>query len=226
MVAQLPDAPASPILNQSEARALTDQVKEDAAALWDKLLRLYEGDAHTALGYSSWGKYYAAEFGQSENYGYRLLKSARVMRELPVGNHPPTEAVARELVPVLRENPDAVREAWSAATQKHGPTPTASQVREVVSGEVLPMIDGPDTAEYQEHARKVIGDAVLLPPEASPQYRAVREELQDLRAELTRAGELGQFVHGIPVAARADFDAALASTIKSLQLLQRLRRQA
>ena len=34
----------------TEARSLTDEVKRDAQALWEKLLALYEGGAHAALG--------------------------------------------------------------------------------------------------------------------------------------------------------------------------------
>ena len=120
-------------LMASEARALTDEVKAEAAALWEKLLHLYEGGAHTVLGYSSWGAYYEAEFDGSGNYGYRLLKSAQVMEQLPNGNsRPATEAVARELVPLLRDDPDRVEEVWSNVVELHGPKPTAAQVRELV----------------------------------------------------------------------------------------------
>jgi hypothetical protein len=37
-------------LGPSEARRLTDQVKRDVQELWTKLVRLYEGEAHTASG--------------------------------------------------------------------------------------------------------------------------------------------------------------------------------
>ncbi len=120
-------------LTQDAARVLTDEVKADAAALWAKLLELYEGKAHSALGYSSWGAYYEAEFDGTANYGYRLLKSARVMEQLPIGNsRPSTESVARELVPVLRESPAEVEEVWAEVVEEHGPAPTAVQVREHV----------------------------------------------------------------------------------------------
>lgn len=126
--------PAPSGLTADAARALTEEVKADAAALWAKLLTLYEGGAHTALGYSSWGAYYEAEFGQSANYGYRLLASARVIEQLPNGNStPPSEAVARELVPVLREQPERVAEVWSEVVEEHGPSPTAANVRSLVT---------------------------------------------------------------------------------------------
>jgi hypothetical protein len=42
------------------------------------------------------------------------------------------ERVARELVPVLRDEPEQVVEAWAEAVKEHGPEPTAAQVRETV----------------------------------------------------------------------------------------------
>jgi hypothetical protein len=49
-------------LSRIEARQLTDEVKVDAQKLWAKLLSLYEGGAHIALGYSSWADYCRQEF--------------------------------------------------------------------------------------------------------------------------------------------------------------------
>jgi hypothetical protein len=44
-------------LSAEEARRLTDKVKADMAAVWAKLLRLFEGQVHIALGYASWEAY-------------------------------------------------------------------------------------------------------------------------------------------------------------------------
>jgi hypothetical protein len=119
-------------LSLAEARDLTEEVKADAASLWAKLLTLYEGEAHIALGYSSWGDYYAEEFGESKRHGYRILEAARVVAELP-SDQLVTESVAREIAPVLKdEGPEAVEEVWGEVVQEHGPNPTAAQVRETV----------------------------------------------------------------------------------------------
>lgn len=56
--------PVPDVLSIDEARRLTDDVKADAAAMWAKLLTLYEGGAHTVLGYS-WADYCATEFDVS-----------------------------------------------------------------------------------------------------------------------------------------------------------------
>src|SRR5215204_762782 len=89
-------------LTRDDARALTEEVKRDAAVLRAKLLRLYEGRAHEALGYSSWGDYYTAEFGQTAARGYQLLDAARVSEPIQqlLNEPPPNEAQARELVPL------------------------------------------------------------------------------------------------------------------------------
>ena len=122
-------------LTPDTARALTDEVRADAAALWAKLLRLYEGGAHVALGYSSWAEYCAAEFDMGKSRAYQMLAAARVVEALPESTNverPASEGVARELVPVLRDDPDHVDEVWAGVVQEHGPQPTASQVREFV----------------------------------------------------------------------------------------------
>lgn len=125
-------------LTMDEARTLTEEVKTDAAVLWRKLLRLYEGEAHLALEYASWGEYYVAEFGGSYPHAYRLLDAGRVVAAIeaqsPIGDSVPNETVARELAPILRDQgPEAVADAWEEAVEEHGPTPTARKAREIVT---------------------------------------------------------------------------------------------
>lgn len=132
-------------LTRDEARKLTDEVKGDAAALWTKLVRLYEGKAHKALGFRSWGAYYEAEFGGSARRGYQLLNAGRVFEKLPIGTdlvqrphectivqRPSAETVLRELSPILRNAGDAVAEAWKESVEEANGQPTAKQVRDVV----------------------------------------------------------------------------------------------
>jgi phage N-6-adenine-methyltransferase len=118
-------------LSREEARSLTDEVKHDAARLWGKLVELRDGRADLALGYSSWGAYYEAEFGGSQWQGYKLLGAGRVVGQLSKGPIPPpkNEAQARELAPLL-DQPDQLQEAWSEASANG--KPTAEKVREAV----------------------------------------------------------------------------------------------
>jgi hypothetical protein len=137
------EALATRRLTAEEARDLTEEVKADAAALWRKLLRLYEGGAHLALAYASWGDYFAEEFGQSKSHGYELLDAGRVLEAVEthsaIAERPRYETVARALAPVLRnDGPEAVADAWQEAVEQHGPTPTAREVREVVAQPIVP----------------------------------------------------------------------------------------
>jgi hypothetical protein len=122
-------------LTAIDARRLTDEVKADAQRLWAKLLSLYEGQAHIALGYTSWAAYCEQEFHLRKAHGYRLLQAAQVVnqlaRESPIGESPQvtsqvpeSEAIARELVPLLR-NPQALDEAWNEAVETAGGVPTS-----------------------------------------------------------------------------------------------------
>lgn len=125
---------------RDEARALTDKVKLAASELWADLLKLYNGNAHKALGYKSWAAYCQVEFDLGRNAAWRMLNAARVMDQLPNGERsspigdtspaPKNEAVARELVPAMRNG--NVAETWADVVEQHGPEPTAKQVREVV----------------------------------------------------------------------------------------------
>lgn len=128
----------TPEMTWDEARELTDEVKADTRALWLKLERLYEGGAHTALGFKSWGAYCAVEFNLSATRAYELLDAGRVAQILArsaiAEPGPQSEGVSRELA-VLRDEPEAMRDAWTEAVEQHGPQPTAAQVREIVRPE-------------------------------------------------------------------------------------------
>lgn len=119
-------------LSPGIARILTDEVKRDAESLWRKLVELYEGGAHLALKYSSWGEYFAAEFGQSGRRGYQLLDAGRALEAVNHGSlgASPNERQARELAPLL-DQPETLKEAWAEVVELH-PAPTARDVRDVV----------------------------------------------------------------------------------------------
>ena len=125
-----------------DARALTDAIRMDAQALWMQLLRAFEGNAHGALGYTSWTSYCAAEFDLSKTRACRLLQAAQVVEvaepELPIGNSVVrNEAVAREFVQLL-DRPDELRSAHAEVVKMAPrdaagkPKVTARQVKAVV----------------------------------------------------------------------------------------------
>jgi hypothetical protein len=129
-----------PVLGPSEARRLTDEIKRDTEALWQKLVELYEGGAHTALGYSSWHAYCEAEFGMGQSRSYQLLDAGRVAHALHSTNGetaPLNERQARELAPLINDQ-DKLAELWSEVRAEHGERMTAGKVRTAVEKKLAP----------------------------------------------------------------------------------------
>lgn len=133
---------AKPRLDKSEARTLVDEVKGDVEKLWHKLLTLYEGGAHIALGYPSWGSFFEEEFGQSGRHGERLLDAGRVIRAIESSSDPwvavqkPSERQARELAPLVKEAPERAQEVWRELVEKHGDKVTATKVKQSVAARI------------------------------------------------------------------------------------------
>src|SRR3954452_357157 len=139
---QVPPEPAAPAevasapLSPEEARALTDQAREQARELWRTLLRLYEGGAHAALGYASWAEYFNAEFRDAGDrldpkHPYRLLRAARVEAEISV--HVDTEGMREAHARVLAPLDAAMREEIARRVAQEGVfgVVSAGRVREI-----------------------------------------------------------------------------------------------
>lgn len=123
-------------LDAERARALTEEVKADVHSLWAKVLALYEGSAHVALGYESWEGYWEAEFGQTGSRGRQLVRAGRVLRALesvtPDAPMPASDFVARELVPVFRTAPEDLGDVWQRVLEVSNGNPTRAIVTQVV----------------------------------------------------------------------------------------------
>ncbi len=79
--------------------------------------------------------YCRQRWGMTPQHAGRLIGAGEVVAALePNGSIPlpRSEAVARELVP-LRDNPEKLRATWERTVEKHGPDPTAKQVRAVIT---------------------------------------------------------------------------------------------
>lgn len=111
-------------LSESEARALTNQIKDSAESLWRLLLRAYEGKAWQPLGYPSFDAYAKAEFDMKRRYAYYILNQGKVIEaiELAAGVHNCaqeegeaqiihlTEFEAREIAPIIENVTTRIRE--------------------------------------------------------------------------------------------------------------------
>jgi hypothetical protein len=140
-------------LSPERARALTNEVRRDAARLWLRVLELHDGGAHFALGYTSWGAYWEAEFDQYKGRGDQLVRAGKVARALELANAPlpANELQARELFPVLYHAPTDLVDVWSRVLEGTAGKPTARYVREVVA----PYL--PERRPRQRHSTERVG---------------------------------------------------------------------
>ena len=164
------ESPEPQRLDATQARDLTDRIKESAETLWSLLLEAYEGKAWAALDYGSWREYIASEFDMDRSRSYQLIDQGKVIRALTEAGGVSTsvdipEATARRLKPHLGDAVAEVREAVEGgaepieavrtAIEKHGGLPPG-QADELAKEHRLrvPATDGSihDSVERDERA--------------------------------------------------------------------------
>ena len=158
-------------ITAAEARDLTTRINAASGELLALLKEAHDRQAWTALGYSSWREYTAAEFNMSRSYAYRLLDQAQVLAELqeavsPMGDTSASPKVeiserqARAIKPILPAVVEEIREKVAAGAD---PVTTTYAVIEAKRAEAKPSTvveistlaekagnddhDGPDLAE-------------------------------------------------------------------------------
>ena len=74
---------------RNEAQAITTQIHDTTQHLYQLVLKAYEGQAHEALGYSTWEAYVTAEFNMGKRYSLRLIDQAHIIQALTevIGAH-------------------------------------------------------------------------------------------------------------------------------------------
>ena len=186
-------------LGPEEARSLTDRIKVRSEELWHLLLEAYEGGAHTALGYSSWGAYFEDEFGGSSRHGYRLLDAGRVAKAIESSDpwatdQMPTERQARELTPIAKESPEEAAELWVDVVEEArqtGQDVTAEKVRAWVQERKEPPASWSDDElrlkEILEDGRTVV---VSMAKDGHPNLVAWAKD-RGLFTRIDRASEWG-----------------------------------
>lgn len=114
-------------LESTIERGLSTFGQVGAALMTIRDERLYRGTHRT------WEAYLADRWHISRSYAHRTIEAAEVAAMLPNGNVR-TEAVARELVPVMREDPTSLPAVLAEAEARtEGAPVTAAVVREVVA---------------------------------------------------------------------------------------------
>lgn len=138
----------------AECEAVIERGLGTFVEVGEALLRIRDERLYRAS-HGTFEDYCRERWGFSRQTGYDLMQTAQVASVVQeVGQ--PTRETARELAP-LRDEPKAMREAWTEAVEQHGPAPTAAQVREVVAQREPPA----DPAEPAE-------EKCLVPPRSRP----------------------------------------------------------
>ncbi len=86
-------------------------------------------------GHATFEDYCQKRWGFERAHAYRLMEAASVSAALsPIGDTPPpaNEAQARELAPLMRQDPDRAAEVWRDLRETKGDAVTAGDVREAV----------------------------------------------------------------------------------------------
>lgn len=97
-----PAAKRRPLLNEDDARGLTEEIQRTSVRLWLLVTEAHDRAAHAALGYDTWDDYCREELKMSPARSYQLLDTGHVMRELAAGGAdistlppPPARIVAK-----------------------------------------------------------------------------------------------------------------------------------
>lgn len=123
--------------SERELRRLETTIERGAQAFIEAgqaLAEIRDRLLYRERGYATFEDYCRKRWQMSRHRAYELMGAAGVVANLsgnPDTALPHNASVATELVP-LRDEPEAMREAWTEAVEQHGETPTAEQVRAIV----------------------------------------------------------------------------------------------
>lgn len=166
------------VMDATEARSITDQIKTGIEVVWQLVSRAYTERAWTALGYSTWDDYCTREFGSSR---LRLPREERAeivsslrdsglsIRAITAVTGDGFGTIQRELAGDPNGSPDdgAVfdRAAEEATAIAEPETTTIDNTGQVISETPLPTITGIDGKNYpatptpREPRRKALPEA-------------------------------------------------------------------
>ena len=187
----------------AQAQKLTDRIKAAADDLWSLLLEAHEGKAWKALGYATWEAYIGAEFDMSRGHAYRLIDQGKVVRAIEdaagtnvAKRRQITEAVAREIKPVLAE--------------------VTQEIKEKVAKGADPI---QTTYEVIEAKRVEKKQEPLKPKKGEPTIESLQAENAELREELQQARDNAREL----AALLESYDAVTAGEHEAVKEMNRLR---
>jgi hypothetical protein len=129
----------------------------------EALLEIRDGRLYRST-HATFEDYCRDRWRMGRSHAYRLMEGAEVVRLLsPMGDTPPSERVARELVPVLRRDPVSLPAVLDEAAERCGAGPvTAAAVRVVVRDRLRTMAAQSEadirdaTADWTEAQREAL----------------------------------------------------------------------
>lgn len=100
------------------------------------LARIRDDHQYEIAGYDRFEDYLSDRWSIGRSHAYRLIDAAAAVELVsPMGDTdtpaPASERVAREIVPVAKEDPEEAAALWQDTVDQHGPEPTAEQVAAV-----------------------------------------------------------------------------------------------
>ena len=171
-------------LGTDEARKLTDEIRADAEALWDKIATAYTRRAWVALGYSSWDKYCIREFGSSR------LRLPREERPQMVASLRQSGLSIRAIASATGVNRETIRQEIASGDKKLSPDDEVDE--DALAEEFIAAFDELHAAQAQivgTDGKTYPTKPKRKPPkpqrEPSPEYVAARKARDEAEAALT-----------------------------------------
>jgi hypothetical protein len=224
-VVELPDADAAIVapdshnvagcsFNAYETRTLTDEIREEAEQLWEKIASAYTGRAWAALGYATWDEYCATEFGSIR------LRLPKEERRDAVCSPRESGLSIRAIASAAGISDQTVQRDLASGVVNHYTSPDDGQV---IDAEVVPgpkPITGLDDKTYPaKPKRKPSKPQRELPPEYAADYAAARKAFDEAEAALTpqerarRQKEADAYAHGIGDQIIASFSGVIVNSV-------------
>lgn len=125
--------------------AVIAQGMESFIDVGNALCQIRDGELYRDK-YNTFAEYVGDRWNMKRAHAYRLMFASEVAMS-PIGDKvgwkPDAESQVREVATIPEEHRETV---LSEAVEKHGPTPTAAQIKEVAAGVIEPDIDRPQVS--------------------------------------------------------------------------------
>lgn len=167
-------------------RGLSTFVEVGEALLEIRDARLYR------LTHGTFEAYCQERWGMTKTHANRTIAAAEVVRLAPIGAKPESESVARELVPVMRQDPVSLPVVMAAAQERAGDRPiTAADVRAEVRDRFRSMAAESEAEVQAATAHWTPVQRAAVAPERMRQ----QGELLRLTGDLARLPDPVEYAH-------------------------------